>query len=223
MKGETLTGNLELMSTLNRLPYAVEAPFNSYHRQHEPTCLPQTRIDVLQKIYSWVGGQDEPHIFWLYGWAGTGKSTIARTASREFDEQYRLGASFFFSRGGGDVSSAGKFVTTIAVQLAHNVLGLKHHICDAIARRHDIASQSLRDQWRQLVLRPLSKLDSKSYPPSYIIAIDALDECEDGNHIQIILQLLTEARSFKNRPSPYLRDEQTRDSDPTRLLPNSGK
>jgi len=62
----------------------------------------------------------------------------------------RLAASFFFSRGGGDVGHAGKFVTSIAVQLAHSVPALWQHVSDAIAERNDIASQSLRDQWRTL-------------------------------------------------------------------------
>ncbi|KAL5409067.1 hypothetical protein PMIN04_011177 [Paraphaeosphaeria minitans] len=53
--------------------------------------------------------------------ASTGKSPIARTVPhRYFDKRY-LVATIFFSRAGGDVSHAGKFVTNIAVQLAHNV------------------------------------------------------------------------------------------------------
>src|SRR5437764_14056208 len=46
-------------SPLNRLPYAAEAPFNSYARQHESICLPDTRVDVLQEIYNWADGKDE--------------------------------------------------------------------------------------------------------------------------------------------------------------------
>ena len=38
------TGKVEV---LNRLPYAENAPYNSYARQHEPTCFPDTRVDVL--------------------------------------------------------------------------------------------------------------------------------------------------------------------------------
>ncbi|KAF2175810.1 purine and uridine phosphorylase [Zopfia rhizophila CBS 207.26] len=68
-----------LDSILNRLPYAGNAPFNSYARQHEPTCLPGTRVDVLREIHEWADGQDKRCIFWLNGLAGTGKSTIART------------------------------------------------------------------------------------------------------------------------------------------------
>ena len=65
---------------LNSLPTAKDAPFNAYQRQHDPTCLPDTRVDLLQEIYDWADGQDKRYIFWLNGLAGTGKSTIARTA-----------------------------------------------------------------------------------------------------------------------------------------------
>jgi SpoVK/Ycf46/Vps4 family AAA+-type ATPase len=50
--------------------------------------------------------------------AGTGKSTIARTVARACLDDGRLGASFFFSRGGGERETTPSFVTTIARQLA---------------------------------------------------------------------------------------------------------
>ncbi|KAF2195145.1 hypothetical protein K469DRAFT_681496 [Zopfia rhizophila CBS 207.26] len=99
-----------------------------------------------------------------------------------------------FNSGGGDASHAGKFVTTVTIQLANNV---KYYICEAIADRSDIASQSLRDQWHQLVLRPLSKLDSQGCQSSYALVVDALDECDDDNNVWITLQLLAEARSLE--------------------------
>jgi hypothetical protein len=129
--------------------------------------------------------------------AGTGKSTIARTIARRYYKEGRLGASFFFSRGGGDVSHAGKFFTSIAVQLANNIPSLRHYICDAISNCKDIASQSFRDQWSQLILFPLSKLGSGSFSSSYVLVIDALDECDKDEHIRMILQLLAEARTLK--------------------------
>jgi len=49
---------------------------------------------------------------------------IARTVARRHFQEERLGASFFFLRGGGDVSYASKFITSITVQLANNVLSL---------------------------------------------------------------------------------------------------
>jgi NACHT domain len=127
--------------------------------------------------------------------AGTGKSTIARTIASEYHEQGRLGASFFFSKGGGDVSHAGKFFTSIAVQLANRSPALKRYICEAIKDHTDIASQSLRDQWRQLVLRPL--LNGNCPQSSFIFVVDALDECEGHNDIRVIVELLAEARSLE--------------------------
>jgi NACHT domain len=183
-------------SGLDRLPYAVEAPFNSYAKQHSPYCLPNTRVDLLQEIYDWADGQDERCIFWLNGLAGTGKSTIARTVARNHFEKKRLGTSFFFSRGEGDVGHAGKFCTTVTVQLANNVPNLHRHIYDAVTNHGDITSLSLHEQWRQLVLKPLSKLTSASCLSSYVLVIDALDECDDDNNIRTLLHLLAEARSL---------------------------
>jgi NACHT domain len=188
-----LTGDV----ALDRLPYAVEAPFNSYAKQHSPSCLPNTRVELLREIYSWADIQDERYIFWLNGLAGTGKSTIARTIARKYFEQERLGASFFFTRGDGDIGYAGMFVTSIAIQLASSIPTLRRYISDAVTKHSNIASQSLRDQWQLLVIGPLSKLDSNCYYASYILIVDALDECNDDNNIRIILQLLAEVRSLK--------------------------
>ncbi|OCK74397.1 hypothetical protein K432DRAFT_310798, partial [Lepidopterella palustris CBS 459.81] len=56
---------------------------------------------------------NERYIFWLSGWAGTGKLAIARTIARKYYNKEYFIASFSFSRGGGDVSHAGKFAGTI--------------------------------------------------------------------------------------------------------------
>ena len=182
---------------LNSLPTAKDAPFNAYQKQHDPTCLPHTRIDLLKDIYDWADGRDKRCIFWLNGLAGTGKSTIARTVARTYFDGKCLGASFFFSRGGGDVGHAGKFVTSIAWQLANSIPSINQHICDALTERRDLASQSLHDQWQQLVLRPLSKLGENGYQSSYVLVVDALDECDSDNNIRIIIHLLAEARSLE--------------------------
>jgi hypothetical protein len=185
---------------LQSLPIAKDAPFNAYNRQYEPACLPDTRVDLLQEIYDWADvkdGQEERCIFWLNGLAGMGKSTISRTVARRYNEQKRLGASFFFSRGGGDVSHAGRFVTSIALQLASNVPSLDQYLCDAIKERRDIASQSLREQWQHLVIHPLSKLSESDGKFPYILVVDALDECDKDEDIRIIVDLFAEARSLK--------------------------
>lgn len=191
-------GHRQAQDPLSQLPHAADAPFNSFERRHEPTCLENTRVDLLDEIRGWAEGQDERRIFWLRGLAGTGKSTIARTVARRYYDKRRLAASFFFSRGGGDVGHAGKFVTSIAFQLAHNVPASREHVCTAVAERGDIASQSLRDQWQHLVLRPLSKLHEPGPEPGpYVIVVDALDECDDDKDVRIIVRLLAEVRSLE--------------------------
>jgi len=58
-----LTTNLGLENPLDRLPYAEDAPFNSYTKQHKPTCLPNTRVELLQDIFEWANTQDGQFIF----------------------------------------------------------------------------------------------------------------------------------------------------------------
>jgi hypothetical protein len=95
------------------------------------------------------------------------------------------------------VSHAAKFFTSLAVQLANSIPSLRPYICDAISNNKDIASQSFRDQWSQLILFPWSKLNSGLSPSSYVLVIDALDECDKDEHIRMILLLLAEARTLK--------------------------
>jgi hypothetical protein len=148
-------------------------------------------------IHKWVDGKDNGCIFWLNGFAGTGKSTIARTVAREYFTKNCLGASFFFVRGGGDLGHAAKFITTVAVQLARSIPTMHQYINDALAERSGVASQSLYDQWHHLILGPLSKLDIHDCQSSYVLVIDALDECDNERDIRMVLQLLTEARSLE--------------------------
>jgi hypothetical protein len=91
----------------------------------------------------------------------------------------------------------GKFVTSIALQLANNISSVKQYICDALIECCDITNQFLRDQWQQLILRPLLKLGENSNLSTYVLVVDALDECDNDNNIWIIIHLLAEARSLK--------------------------
>ncbi|KAF4227322.1 hypothetical protein CNMCM6805_003133 [Aspergillus fumigatiaffinis] len=205
-KAAIQTGQLTNLGTLNinllddhlkQLPYAAQAVFNHIDQENDLTCLQGTRVEILEEIYKWADDQNERCIFWLSGLAGTGKSTIARTVARRLYENRTLGASFFFSRGSGDVGTTNKFVTTIALQLAATSYSLQKFIGEAVQRQRNIADQSLPDQWRHLVLDPLAKVDGDPSHSSYIIIVDALDECEGSGNIGTIIQLLAEARTLK--------------------------
>ncbi|KAI9772557.1 MAG: hypothetical protein M1840_000762, partial [Geoglossum simile] len=183
---------------LEKLMVAAAAPFNSYDRRNDSECIQNTRVGLLQEIREWVDGNDKRPIFWLRGLAGTGKSTIARTIAHYYHNRRRLAASFFFSRDiGGDVRDARKFFTTIAAQLARASDPLGDHIRNAINQESDVVNQAPREQWRQLILEPLLKLQCSVLRLSWVLVVDALDECENGDDIRAIVNLLSEARLLK--------------------------
>ena len=180
---------------LQLLPCAANASFNASGKEGDPFCLPGTRVEVLERIRAWIDEDDKQHIFWLSGWAGTGKSTIARTVAREYYDQKRWVASFFFSRGGGDLSYT-KFVGTVATQLAHKSQDFKDLLQKAITEDRGIVQRVLRDQWRELIVRPLSQLEAGSLLSPIILVIDALDECEEESNIGHVLELLAHNPEF---------------------------
>lgn len=179
---------------LAKLAYAEGAAFDSSHRQYEPHCTPGTRLSLLKVLQEWTVNHGKC-IFWLNGMAGTGKSTIARTFAHELFDQSRLGASFFFSRGTGDLGHAAKFVSTIACQLANVSPLIKKYICEAITQHGNVTRQGLRNQWKELILRPLARLSRQS-TFTLTLVVDALDECEHEEDIGTLLQLFIEAKDI---------------------------
>ncbi|KAK6519700.1 hypothetical protein TWF281_003518 [Arthrobotrys megalospora] len=157
----------------------------------------------------WSEERNDPLIFWLNGMAGTGKSTIARSVAEELEDKGQLAASFFFNRGDGNLSHAGEFVTTIAIQLANRSKALRNYICEAVQSDRNVASQSLRTQWDQLTLSPFSKLNANSSFPPSVLVIDALDECDGDDDIKLLLRLFAESKSIRifttSRPETPIR------------------
>lgn len=189
----------ELFDSLGRLP---EPAFDSASKQHAPSCLENTRRNILEKIGEWANSNEGKPIFWLKGMAGTGKSTVALTVARQYAGSTRLGASFFFPRGGVDPASVRKFATTVAIRLADTSLELKKYISDAITSDHGICNLGLYNQWDKLVIRPLTQLGKEqgklTFPLPVVIVVDALDECDNGNDVLLLIKCLTTATLVEN-------------------------
>ncbi|KAF3075143.1 hypothetical protein CFAM422_002987 [Trichoderma lentiforme] len=166
----------------------VPASFNDANKQQASLCLPHTREQMLRDIRTWIDGNSEKGIYWLSGMAGTGKTTISLTIAREYHQKKRLGASFFFSRGGGDLASAKKFAATIAVQLAEQSPELRRLILNATRLNPRIGHLNLYNQWEKLVLEPLGLLKSSSIRRPLLIVVDALDECDDEKDIGMLIE-----------------------------------
>ena len=190
---------LEMLIPSSSLTCAIQAKansangaaFNSLRLQHQPACLQGTRYELLMDIMRWSDNPQDACIFWLSGMAGTGKSTISRTVARRWYDEERLGASFFFSRGQGDLANASKFFATLACQLARTHPSLATSIRKAILNNPDITTLGLHDQWEHLIRRPISQ--NKDVPSQLILVIDALDECDGEKDIRLILHLLSQA------------------------------
>ena len=63
-------------------------------------CLDNTRRNVVNDVMSWFAddSNDAKKVLWLYGLAGTGKSTLSTTIAQIMHSLRRLGAFFFFNR-----------------------------------------------------------------------------------------------------------------------------
>jgi hypothetical protein len=182
---------LQDKADLAKLVTAREATYDSSAEGGLPRCLPGTRTDLLRQIFDWTSNPQGKRIFWLCGKAGIGKSTISRTIAKDLDEEGRLGASFFFKRGRADRSHAKLFFPTIALQLADKLPGLGHAIAAALEEDSLLCERHMTKQFEKLLLQPMqSSLSGTALPQDCFLVIDALDECEDTEEIEILLKLL---------------------------------
>ncbi|EGU74256.1 hypothetical protein FOXB_15233, partial [Fusarium oxysporum f. sp. conglutinans Fo5176] len=187
--------NVDHKIVLDTLPIAEGASFDSHAEEHNPTCLPNTRVETLNDINRWVDNPDSKTIFWLNGMAGTGKSTISRTIARSRSDHGDLGASFFFKRGETDRENLAKFVPTVAHRLAWSMPGVAQFIKSAVGADSAIVDKAVREQFEKLVREPLSKATATlSFRPPVVIVVDALDECERDADIKLLLELFSTLR-----------------------------
>ncbi|KAK6339263.1 hypothetical protein TWF718_008685 [Orbilia javanica] len=172
-----------------------EAMYGSSQDQEEPQCLPETRMEVLGAIKTWVTSPRSNNIFWLRGIAGTGKSTIARTVAGDLEKENQLAASFFFKKSEAGRNSASKFFPTLTYGLVRSLPELLPHVSEAIEADFDTFGKSFKEQFEKFILAPLSKI---TYNLTIVIVIDALDECENEREVPLILGPLARLEELKN-------------------------
>ncbi|KAL2836945.1 hypothetical protein BJY01DRAFT_221446 [Aspergillus pseudoustus] len=205
---------LHLLELLETLPTVFKAAFNDYEEGAKSQCLDGTQLGTLTQIQSWIEDPKAEPIFWLRGMAGTGKSTIARTAAHAFNQRRTLvgdgrladevclGGSFFFNRTDAERNHARHFFPSLARQLSETIPRLKTYVANAIEQHHAIGNEVLANQWRELIINPLTKLGKRQFSQlTVVLVVDALDECQSTNRAQqddmsIMLSLLPEAREL---------------------------
>jgi hypothetical protein len=186
-------------------------------------CTEGTRVDILERIYRWAldTSPGTPPIFWLAGQAGAGKSTIACTVARHFDEGDNgdanpgpniLGANFFCSRQFGETRRQTNIIPTLVYQLSKQ----SKSFADALLHANKFDSVTVpTKQMKDLLVDPWDKSITQrpaGFPP-YLIVVDALDEIEDKGGSAFLQELLNTVNSGRlrglkffitSRPDPVL-------------------
>lgn len=150
-------------------------------------CLEGTCVSTLQTVVDWLLDDTPERILWLYGAAGTGKTTVARSIQDRMRRLSRLGGYLRFERGKSAPRTA---IRTMAYQLARFDSRIAERVT-ATLQSTDINSVSLEDQFELLIQRSFAESGELFHGPVVLI-LDALDECGDAPLRKDLLQLLSQ-------------------------------
>jgi hypothetical protein len=74
---------------------------------------------------------------------------------------------------------------------------LAPYIRDAINANPAISGKAIREQFEKLILEPLSKVDNCRVV-TFVVVVDALDECERDADVRLIINLFSRTKTFKS-------------------------
>ncbi|KAF5362819.1 hypothetical protein D9757_014260 [Collybiopsis confluens] len=178
-------GELLKEQMLAKLGYSANAFYNtdkgSQYTRHRH-CLEGTRARILENIQHWAENASESTGYWIWGMAGTGKSTIAMSACNLFkkSEECALVASFFCSRQIEECRDYRTIIPTLAYQLARGFGRFAVVLRDNYNVDPEVASKQPEEQVLKLLIEPWKAVvavqNQKRVP---VIVVDALDECTE--------------------------------------------
>ena len=156
-------------------------------------CLEGTRTGLLEMIIAWAHGiwhvppgmSEEEYgfmcsrnIFWLYGLAGAGKSTVANTVAKSLTLDGLYLACYFPARDGSESTPANKVFPTIAHRLALLYPPYREALMTQLGGPNSSAAlnDDLQDQRKYLLEDLLSVNGVVPFQP-IVVVIDGLDNC----------------------------------------------
>jgi hypothetical protein len=197
--------------------------YESAESAQRSKCLEGTRVTVLEQIRAFLEDTAGVNLFWLSGFAGSGKSTIAQSAAVEAALWADcIVASFFFSRRGHAGLRDASFVfPTLACQLSLADASFRKRLSGIIEEQPNILEEDRISQYKSLIVEPLKAMDRTQR--RIFIVLDAFDECESRGAAAILDALLKKdigvPKELKvlatSRPEAHLRtlfDAQPEDS-----------
>ncbi|KAF8600462.1 hypothetical protein BDV93DRAFT_476370, partial [Ceratobasidium sp. AG-I] len=198
-------------NSIDRLAPAVRS-----HYATITPCLEGTRQQILNDIRAWSGNQaSSNNLLWVFGQAGLGKSSIAATLCKRYDEAGTLGSYFFCKRDDPELRSPEHILNTIVHRLATRFKPYGKAVAHAIENNSQLPELPFEQRYTCLVEQPIHDLESNNCRPSSMLflVVDALDECEkDGNRRALLkcLRAMSQAIPWlkvilTSRPDPDIR------------------
>ncbi|KAJ2918968.1 hypothetical protein MD484_g1452, partial [Candolleomyces efflorescens] len=209
----------EQRTLYNILQPIIDASHTRDRKRSPPNSdfFPGTRPGLVTNVNGWTRGKIshvlEPHVRWMYGYVGSGKSSISQEVCDTCEREDRPVISFFFFRNAGDRSRIWRLATTLASQMAVAVPEAGPFIRAAVESNPALLAPneggiSLRARMQQLVYAtfkaavqgergaddqvpntdaPLSPVNRALSQSPLLIVLDGLDECENKDEIQELI------------------------------------
>jgi chloramphenicol 3-O-phosphotransferase len=137
-------------------------------------------MEILDNIEQWAYNVSDtsPRLFWLTGVPGIGKSSVATSIARTFDDKKFLWAQLFISHSHVSTTNPNHIFPSIAQQLAERDLKAALAIHAALKKQHSLVHNITSDQAVNLFVEPIKVISALHPSDPNLVVIDAFDEIE---------------------------------------------
>lgn len=171
---------------------ALNPALNAHYRSgKEHMCLEETRTELLETISDFLHLLDNlpvgkrnmplrslPKLFWLFGLAGSGKSSVANTVAADVEQAHDFDLTCFFcKRDDTNLNDPKRFFPTLAYRISRYYPSYKSALADLLCSPEGagLLTWDTEKQYRMLLG---NLLPDKAEPARrHVVVIDALDEC----------------------------------------------
>ncbi|KAG8740441.1 hypothetical protein FRC10_004306, partial [Ceratobasidium sp. 414] len=188
------------------------------------SCLKGTRVEILKDIQDWtLASAGSPALFWLYGPAGCGKSSVAASISESLHKAGTLAGSFFCKRDNEHLRKPENVISHLAASLAVKYPSYGKQLVAALRQDLDLAHSATKTRFAGLIVGPLEALGQETGFSTSIVVVDAIDESgtpeSRAELVSCLLELSKLASWLKvlvtSRPNDEIRILRGSDQEPT--------
>ncbi|KAG8708015.1 hypothetical protein FRC09_001488, partial [Ceratobasidium sp. 395] len=157
------------------------------------TCLEGTRVEILEDICNWAfAPTGTSSLFWLYGPAGCGKSSVATSVSELLYKSRALAGSFFCRRDNEQLRKPENVISQLAASLGYECPAYGENLVEVLRRDPKLSHAATKSRFVGLVISPLESIDHTTSSGTLVIVVDAIDECGTSESRVELLRCLVE-------------------------------